>query len=196
MVIILAILHSCTSKPIQKNSEGLAIAHAPSYYTTELPFQDFILHTYTNDTIYRNCGYELTIEPVDSTSSFELLAEGARIMRHSTNSYKFILEPQQFNLKLDIVVNEIDTVSQQFISPKLPKPEVLTEVRLDSVYLSIMQSNTRLKDLLQKDCRYQFEQDGKRTTELVLGKTDISQAQYSIIRSNYVNNRFQVNMEE
>lgn len=192
LVISLGFL-SCNAQ----DKQGKPIEYAPNYKTTILTFDDFKIHTLTNDTIFRECGYELIIEPNDTLKQYEFAITGGKLLRSRDNRFKIVIQPNQQNLILKVTDNNNKTTEVPFICPMLPLPKLhIEEYSIDSVKISLVQPNKRLKDLMPRDNRYGFIQNDTLVKVITIKKEELNSKKLQAMRINYRNEKFEVDIQK
>ncbi len=197
-ILLLVILIGCQQKQESADlyTDGIPIEHANEFRTTKQSFGFFNLHSWMHDTLYRHSGFELQIEPMDSTLEFEVNAHGAHLMQSSDNKYKFLLDPTDSIVILTLVWNGKDAIRKRFISPYLPPPSLAKEVSEDSVRLSLTQTETRLRRLLPMDTRYGFNSQKGPSETILTSKDDLEINNLEAIRINYRNRIYPVEIKK
>jgi hypothetical protein len=196
-ILFLIIFISCNheNESVKRYTSGIPIDHVPDFNTTKEDLKYFSLHTWMHDTMYRHCGYELLIEPKDSTLDYQPKVIGAKIL-FSNNKYRFMLEPFDSIVTLTVIVNGQDSISKEFISPNLPPPALQKESIGDSILLSLKQTDSRLERILPKDCRYGFNKDEEFSETLMAQKEEAKSSELPVVRLNYMNKLYPVEIRK
>ncbi|MEQ9424469.1 MAG: hypothetical protein RJQ09_08640 [Cyclobacteriaceae bacterium] len=191
---ILLLTIGCQNKSLEK-AMGIPIEHAEGYYTTVESFELFDIHTWTHDTLFRYCGHEILIVPKDSLDVFEISTSGASIIPYQNNSNQFVLTATDSIVFLNVKVNN-KTVTKRFISPRLPAPTLIRSTIGDSAVLTLRQDNSRLRDLLPKDCRYGFGLRDQFVYEVKVSNSTLDSIKFPIARKNYLNKYYPVSLSQ
>ncbi|MGL1885570.1 MAG: hypothetical protein OCD76_03555 [Reichenbachiella sp.] len=165
------------------STDGFPIQHNKLYSTTPISMEGYRLHTWMNDTIYKNCGYEITIEPTDSTTIYKLHVKGGILIR-SQNTYRYTLQSLEDNLTLTILNDDGKKDIFNFICPELPEPS-LNEIDRsnDSVTFELKPAIKRLSDILPKDSKYMFI--GTQTSIAKFHIDNLNESTFDVVRRNF-----------
>ncbi|SNT40624.1 hypothetical protein SAMN05421640_0007 [Ekhidna lutea] len=186
-LFILTLLTNCgASEP-----SGIELPHS-ELLSTVIWYDNFTIHTYTNDTLFRNCGYELTLEPKDSSDSYNYISKNARLLKNQENNYQFVIEAQDDPAELLIIRNNKDSTFIKFKSPFLPKPTLTKSVKNDSIVISVVFIDPRIGSLLPYDTRYQLSYHGQLYNSITLHKDQQQTTQLEVIRVNYRNKKIPI----
>ncbi|WP_425391192.1 hypothetical protein [Ekhidna sp.] len=190
-VLILSFLISCNKKEQQ---EGIQLPHS-TYRTTVMVYDDFYLHTFTNDTLYRNCGYVITVEPKDSTINFDYFSTNSKLVRRRDSNLSIVLEATADPVEFYVISNKIDTTRILFKSPELPTPVLSKSFENDSVTLTLSFNNPRLKDILPNDTRFKFLITNQVFDTLRIDSIQLDTIQIQTVRANYMKKFYEIKLE-
>ncbi|MCV9387320.1 hypothetical protein [Reichenbachiella ulvae] len=135
------------------------------------------------------------MEPHDSSANYTFEPSNGRLLRHSSDPYRFVVQPSAESFELTIIENGKDSTILKFVSPKLPSPKLAVEKFSDSVSLTLTFSDERLKQLLPKDIRYAFRLEDELSKEMTVSMDAFDTMTVKPVRLNYRNEIYDIEVE-